>query len=290
MTSDQGPVVQSALLRRELVQLRIDRELTQQVVAARLAWSPSKIIRIEGGHSSITQVDLDALLTQYGLTSVQERDRLQALNRDARERGWWDNYRDTASPDYLSYVGYESGAASIRQFQGSVVPGLLQTREYAEVLTANSVEEPDRLGSVVKLRLQRQAELAKRETPPDQTYVLDEAVIRRHVGIHKDPAIMPRQLRHLVDRARGDERITIRVVQFAAGAHAGLGGPFTLLGFDGGLPDILYLDAGRGAISMIIGAEDQISDYAASFAAILEDALSPDKSLEFIEHAADEIS
>jgi transcriptional regulator with XRE-family HTH domain len=290
MTSDQGPVVQSALLRSELVRLRKDSGLTQQQVAANLDWSPSKIIRIEGGHSSITQVDLDALLNQYGQVADEERKHLQDLGRDARKRGWWNRYRDVISPDYLAYVGYESGAASIRQFQGSVVPGLLQTRDYAEVLTANSVEEDEKAGPVVNLRLQRQVELAKREAPPRQTYVLDEGVIRRHVGIHKDPAIMPVQLRHIVDRARGDERITIRVILFGAGAHAGLGGPFTLLDFDGDLPEIVYLDAGRGTISMIVGSEVTISDYAASFAALLEDALPADKSLEFIERAAEEMS
>ena len=219
MTSDQGPVVQSALLRSELVRLRKDKGLTQQQVAAELAWSPSKIIRIEGGHSSITQVDLDALLGRYGRTADKERERLQTLNRDARKKGWWDRYREVISAHYLAYVGYESGAASVRQFQGSVVPGLLQTREYAEVLTANSIEDEDKAGPVVKLRLQRQTELAKRKVPPHQTYVLDEAAIRRHVGIHKDPAIMPAQLQHIVDRARSDDLITIRVILFEAGVR-----------------------------------------------------------------------
>jgi transcriptional regulator with XRE-family HTH domain len=290
MTSDQGPVVQSALLRSEIIRLRKDTGLTQQQVAENLDWSPSKIIRIEGGHSSITRVDLDALLNQYGPVTDKERGRLQGLNRDARKHGWWHRYRDVMSPDYLAYVGYESGAASIRQFQGAVVPGLLQTREYAEVLTDNSVEDEDKAGPVVDLRLQRQSELAKRENPPNQTYVLDEAVIRRHVGIHKDPAIMPAQLRRIVGRARSDERITIRVILFEAGAHAGLGGPFTLLDFDADLPEIVYLDAGRGTISMIVGSDVAISDYAASFAALLEDALPADKSLEFIERAAEEMS
>jgi hypothetical protein len=101
---------------------------------------------------------------------------------------------------------------------------------------------------------------------------------------------MPSQLRHIVERARSDDLITIRVILFEAGAHGGLSGPFTLLDFDGGLPDILYLDAGRGAISMIIGSEVMISDYAASLAALLEDALPADKSLAFIERAAEEMS
>jgi len=94
VATDQGPVVQSALLRGELVRLRRESGLTQEQVAADLEWSPSKLIRVEGGRSSITKVDLDALLARYGVTSESTRERLQLLNRGARERGWWDKYRD----------------------------------------------------------------------------------------------------------------------------------------------------------------------------------------------------
>ena len=254
-----------------------------------LEWSASKLIRVEGGRSSITKVDLDALLRQYGLTSESQRERLETLNRGARLPAWWDAYREDISPTYLRYVGYEAGAAFIRQFPGTVVPGLLQTREYAEELTASSVE-PVRVGSVVNLRLQRQAELAERANPPRQYYVLDEAVIRRHVGVRKDPAIMPNQLRHIVDRARADALITVRVIPFDKGEHAGLSGPFTLLEFDGTLPDILYLDAGRSEIVMINDSELQVADYADDFEALVELALPADESLEFIQSAAEDMS
>jgi len=72
-------------------------------------------------------VDLDALLTEYGVTSESQRDRLQALNRGAKEPGWWDAYKNDVSAEYLSYVGFEAGAAVIRQFQMGFIPGLLQT-------------------------------------------------------------------------------------------------------------------------------------------------------------------
>ena len=114
---------------------------------------------------------------------------------------------------------------------------------------------------MVKLRVQRQTELAQRAAPPRQYFVLDEAVIRRHIGVAKDPAIMPNQLLHIVSRARNDDRITVRVIPFSKGAHAGLPGPFTLLEFDGGLPDLLYLDAGREAINMV-SSDDKVSEYA----------------------------
>lgn len=288
MASDQGPVVQSALLRSELVRLRKESGYTQEQVAKALDWSPSKLIRVEGGRSAITKVDLDALLTKYGMTSESSRDRLQALNRGARERPWWSAYRDEMSPVYLEYVGYEAGAAFIRSFQSGVVPGLLQTPEYAEALTANSVDAV-RLGMIVKLRMQRQAELVARSNPPRQYYVIDEAVIRRHVGIKQDPGIMPAQLKHIAEVAADSNLATIRVVPFSAGAHVGLTGPFTLLEFEGGLGDLLYLESGRTA-DLVSGGDARIAEYADDFENLLENALSVDDSIEFILTVAEEMS
>jgi transcriptional regulator with XRE-family HTH domain len=290
VATDQGPVVQSALLRGELIRLRKDSGLTQEQVAASLEWSPSKLIRVEGGRSSVTKVDLDALLTKYGVTSESTRERLQTLNRGARERGWWDTYREGVSPNYLNYVGFEAGAAFIRQFESVFVPGLLQTAGYAEAVTINSVDAI-RVAAIVGLRLQRQSELAQRDPRPRQYYVLDEAVIRRRVGISKDPAIMPDQLRNIADRAEQDDLVTVRVIPFEVGAHRGLYGPFSLLEFDGGLPDILYLDTGRAQFaSMVAGDDPRVAEYRDDFELLLEDALSADKSIELIRSVAEEMS
>src|SRR6201987_587302 len=158
MPSDQGPVIQSALLRAELVRLRKERGLTQQQVAAAKEWSPSKLIRVEGGGSSIAKVDLDALLTEYGVTSESHRERLHALNCGAKQTAWWAAYKDDVSADYLSYVGFEAGAAFIRQFQIGVIPGLLQTAAYAEVVTSVDQLEPETVRTLVRLRMQRQSE------------------------------------------------------------------------------------------------------------------------------------
>jgi transcriptional regulator with XRE-family HTH domain len=283
-------VVQSALLRGELVRLRRESSLTQEQVASDLEWSPSKLIRVEGGRSSITKVDLDALLARYGVTSESTRERLQLLNRGARERGWWDKYKDEVSPTYLSYVGFEAGAAFIRQFQFGFVPGLLQTADYAEAVTINSVDAI-RVAAIVGLRLQRQSELAQRDPRPRQYYVVDEAAIRRHVGIAKSPDIMPEQLRHVADRAEQDDLITVRVIPFEAGAHRGLYGPFNLLEFDGGLSELLYIDAGRAEFaSMVMGDDPRVAEYRDDFELLLEDALSADKSIELIRRVAEEMS
>ncbi len=101
---------------------------------------------------------------------------------------------------------------------------------------------------------------------------------------------MPDQLVHIADRARDDERVTVRVIPFGAGEHAGLSGPFTLLEFDGDLPDILYLDAGRGIIDMISGDNERVADFADNFERLLESALPAAESLEFIRSAAEKMS
>src|ERR1700734_2139993 len=108
MATDQGPVVASALLRSELIRLRKEKGLTQEQVAGDLDWSPSKLIRVEGGGSPVTKVDLDALLSRYGITSESHRERLQTLNRGARERAWWATFREELNSTYVDYVGYEA--------------------------------------------------------------------------------------------------------------------------------------------------------------------------------------
>ena len=290
MATDQGPVVQSMLLRGELVRLRKVSGLTQEQVASTLEWSPSKLIRVEGGRSSITKVDLDALLTAYGVTSESRRDQLQSLNRGARERAWWDSYKDDVSPSYLNYVGLEAGLAVLRQFQLGFIPGLLQTEAYARAVTRVGSVEPSKIDSLVGLRMRRQSELARRSSPPRQYFVIDEAAIRRHIGIKKDRTIMPAQLRHVVDKAERDELVTVRVIPFGAGAHPGLFGSFTLLEFEGGLPDVLYLDASRGDFTVISANDPQLAAYADDFENLLEDALPADKSIEFIRGAAEEMA
>jgi hypothetical protein len=234
-------------------------------------------------------VDLDALLSVYGVTSESRRERLQALNRGARERSWWDRYKDDVSPQYLNYVGSEAGAAFIRQFQIGAIPGLLQTADYAEIVTAVGPLAEDKVESGVRLRLERQSMLRQRSDPPRQYFVLDEGVIRRHVGIKKNRAIMPDQLRSVADRAERDALVTVRVIPFEAGAHPGLES-FTLLEFEGGLPDALFLDIDRAAITMVAASDTQFARYARDFEDLLEDALPADRSIELIRNVAEEMS
>jgi transcriptional regulator with XRE-family HTH domain len=290
MPADQGPVVQSALLWRELASLRQARELTPSQVAEALGWSSFKLMKIEGGHGTISAADLEALLAHYGITEAGIVQLFHARNEGAGEQAWWQSYAGKVSPAYLEYVGFEAGAVSIRQFQLSLVPGLLQTERYAEVVTKVGAAGARWVTPVTELRFDRQSRLAARSEPPHQLFVIDEAVIRRHIGVSQDPAIMPDQLRSIARRAEQDALVTVRVIPFIAGAHPGIFGPFTLLGFDGGLPDILYRDPGRGTYELAIGDHPQVSEHSADFEALLDSALAADESIQLIRTVAEQMS
>jgi transcriptional regulator with XRE-family HTH domain len=291
MAQDQGPVVQSALLRGELVRLRKEKNLTQEQVARNLDWSPSKLIRIEGGKSSVTKTDLQALLRQYGVTSESRQSRLEALAASARDRNkaWWNTYRGDIEENYLAYVGYEAGASFIRQSQSTVIPGLLQSLEYAQVIVSMAPGGPERMRAA-DLRIVRQQEMAKREEQPWRFYIIDEAVIRRHVGVKQDRMIMPTQLRRVADAAEASDRLTVRVLPFSKGAHRGMYGPFTLLEFDGPLADVLYLEGGSAPNLTVVGEDPRIIEYREMFEILLEDALSEEQSIALMRQVAQEMA
>jgi transcriptional regulator with XRE-family HTH domain len=288
-----GRVVYGALLTKALKTLRQASNQQQKTVAEALDWSVSKIIRIENGSVRITKTYLEALLRYYSVSDEKQIDELIAYAREARISGWWDKYK---IPDkaFELYTGYESGATSIRMSQGLLVPGLLQTEDYARLVT-NTYTTPDRVDSIVLLRLERQKEVFARR--PDQYHILDEAVLRRRVG-----DVMPGQLQHLINVAQ-QPKMTIRVIPFNAGPHFGLRGPFVLLGFDVPLDDVLYLESARRGDLMVSegdtvsghgsptvdDAAEEIARYEDGFDILSKIALEPADSLELIDRIANEM-
>jgi transcriptional regulator with XRE-family HTH domain len=284
--SDQGPVVQRELLVGELQRLRKAKALTQGDVASSLEWSQAKLMRIEGGRQSITRTDLEALLRLYKVEDAEEIQRLVELSRGARRTPWWARYNNTGiDPDFLRLVGFEYGCSEIRQSHNAVIPGLLQLRDYAEAVTSFVVPDPGKVSDFVDLRLERQRRLWEREKPPKQTFVLDEALIRRHIGVSTDPEIMPAQLRHLLTMGERAE-VTIHVVPFSKGAHQGLEGPFMLFSFSDALEDILFRENVRAS-----NAEfgDVVDEYNIRFEELLQETLTEQESLDMIRSAAEQM-
>jgi transcriptional regulator with XRE-family HTH domain len=240
-----SPAVQRRRLRAELRRVRQEAGETQEQVAVAMDWSLSKLIRIENGSVGISTNDLKVLLGHYGIAADDRVKELIELARAARERSWWNMYKDVASPRLLQYTEYEAAAMIARNFEPLLIPGLLQTEEYArEVIKEFSRHPPkDRLDALLSLRLKRQKLLKRTEPPPWFFFILDEGVVRRLVG-SKD--VMDGQIRHLIELASRDN-VTIEVVPFSAGINHGMQGPFIVLEFpEAEDDDVLYLESTRG--------------------------------------------
>jgi hypothetical protein len=199
------------------------------------------------------------------------------IAREARQRGWWQKFVDV--PDGVpAYVGLEAAATSIDVYMSLIVPALLQTPDYARAVIA--AVRPDlpasELDRRVELRLRRQ-ELLDQERPPVLRVLLDDALLRRPVG---GPGVMAAQRRRLLADA-DRPAVTIQVLEVAAGAHAGMDGPFTIFGFQAPAErDVVALDSAADAL-YLEGPED-VARYRRVFELLLPAARSPGDSAAII--------
>jgi transcriptional regulator with XRE-family HTH domain len=242
MAMVQDPAVQRRRLRAELRKARNAAKVTQRDVAKAMAWSPSKVTRIEGGEVGISKTDLLALLSYYGIRDKRQIEELIELAQTSRKQRW-SEYRDIIDPEFLVYLGHESVASVLRQYQLLLVPGLLQTEEYARAILSGVYDSDSQLiDRTWQARLERQ-ELLERDDPPQLYFILDEAVVRRVVG---GPDVMQRQLERLAELG-ARPHISIQIVPFSAGAHQGMRGPATILEFpDANGDDVIFMENSRG--------------------------------------------
>ena len=275
-----NPTLRGRRLAVELMRHREASRLSREEVARQLEWSTSTIFRIETGRSRPQPGNVRALLDLYGVTGP-ERDGLIQLARDARQPGWWHSFRDVLPNPYEVYIGLEAGAAAIRNFEPVVIPGLLQTAEYARAMIRSGPREldPDEVERLVEVRTARQAILA-REDRPRLWAVIDETAVQRAVG---GPEVMRGQLHHLVESVEHG-KTTLQVVPFSAGAHAGTTGPFVILDFPEPTdPTVVYVETLAGDIYLEEPAD--VSRYTLAFDRLLAAALHPDDSVHLIERA-----
>lgn len=261
-------------LGRELRQLREAAGLSRDVAAAELECGVSKISKIETGKATLRAAEVRALLDRYGVT---DREGVLRLARDARRRS---THR---VPDWAkTFVGMEADAAEIRTYQTELVPGLLQTEEYARVVTqaAEPTRDPREVERLVAARIERQQRLYS-EGAPLIWAILNEAVIRRQVG---DTETIGRQLEHLIVLG-ADPNITIQVLPFSAGAHPAMGSSFVHLRLaDPPDAEIIYLE--DMASSDYLPNPIQIASYLAAFGTLAQKALNPTASSVLIKNAA----
>jgi transcriptional regulator with XRE-family HTH domain len=234
-----GPTVQRLVLGSQLHRLRDSRGITAEQAAEAIRGSHSKISRMEHGRVGFKERDVGDLLTLYGVTDTEERAALLNLAREANTPGWWHAYSDILPTWLEAYVGLEAAASVLRTYEVQLVPGLLQTEEYARALirqgSAASEEEIARRG---ELRVSRQ-EILRRPDAPQLWAVIDEGALRRPVG---STEVVRGQLKHLIE-VTDHPAVTLQVLPFQAGAHAAMGGPFTILRFaEPDLADVVYIE------------------------------------------------
>jgi hypothetical protein len=272
VASNVNPTVRRRRLGQELRRLRELKGMTAEEVAERLLVSQSKISRL----------DVRDLCGVYEVEDHRIVDSLMQMAKDSRQQGWWHSFGDIP---YSVYIGLETDAASLRVYDPQVVPGLLQTRQYAEALIAGALPETAAVDieKRVQVRLRRQERITAPENPLRLWTVMDEAALRRVVG---NRSLMRDQLEHLVEESQLPH-VTVQVIPFDMGAHPGLNGQYAILEFpDAADSSVVYIE---GVTSdLYLEKANDVQKYSVMYEHLRAQALNPDQSRQFIADIAKE--
>lgn len=273
-----GSVVRRILLGSQLRRLRDSRGITREAAGYSIRASESKISRMELGRVSFKARDVEDLLTLYGVTDEVERDSLLGLAREANVAGWWHSFGDVLPGWFQTYIGLEGAASLIRSYEVQFVHGLLQTEGYAHAVVSRGMRgapeaEIDRR---VALRLERQKALVAERAPCFHA-VLDEAALRRPYGGRE---VMREQLRHLIEMSE-QPNVTLQVMPFSFGGHAGESGSFTMLRFpESDLSDIVYLEQLTSAL--YLDKAEEVAQYEKAMVRLHADSPGPEESRDLL--------
>jgi transcriptional regulator with XRE-family HTH domain len=269
----------------ELKRLREAASRKMVEVAAELDCSQAKISSIEAGRYKVQPRDVRDMLAFYDVTDSEITDSLMELARQSAEKSWWHPY-SSAVPDWFgTYVGLEAEAQILQVFARHVIPGLLQTEEYARAVTSASLRvPPDWHDDVVQLRKARQERLTA-ANPVDFWTIIEEPVLKRPVG---RPDVLRNQLLHLAQLAQ-QPNIRVQILSLSAGIQPGTANPFIVLTFpDDVHPDLIYLEHEVGAL--YLEEPDEVSKYQQAFSHLADEALDMEASLNIIRATAEELS
>lgn len=276
MEGATGSTVPRRQLGRYLRDLRGQARFTVRAAAAALEWSEAKIWRIETGQTSMRSLDVEQMCRVYGAPADLTAS-LMALAKETKAKGWWLSYGDAINEGFDVYLGLEEAAEHLRWYEAELVPGLLQTPDYARTLIAgdNPGMEDEEVERRVQLRIQRQALIQRTMGAPTLHVVLNESVLRRPVG---GSLVMADQLTRLVEVSEMNN-VAVRVMPFQVGMHPGiLSGPFVLLEFPVNgqgqptEPRTVYVDGFTGAL--FLDKAHEIKRYEGAWQTLWDKAMS----------------
>lgn len=277
-----GPTTRRRQLGADLRRLRERKGLTLEEAGTRVGISKATLSRYETKEGTVKWPAVDALCREYE-ASDEERLALVELAKGAKIQGWWRSLADPIPESMNLMLTLEDEVVREDHFACMYVPGLLQTRAYAEAVhRASEVHCPEReVQHMVDIRMKRQ-ELLDRDEPPRIWCVIDEAALKRQVG---GPAVMREQLERLLTLAERPH-VTIQVLPFSNGAHAAAVGSFAILRGPTPELDVVYVDLLGGGLFM--EKQPELERYRLAFEYLSAQALDFESSATLIRQASRE--
>jgi transcriptional regulator with XRE-family HTH domain len=271
----QQTSVRTRRLIRALKQLRKEAGLNTVESARQLGVSTSMISRIESGHRSVRRDDLVGLLVVYRVDKKLRKAMLD-LHEKAQEPGLIDRGELHVHEDLANWIGFEEDAIEIRNYEPLLIPGLLQTSDYARAIMERGVvpRTKEEIDERVAARIARQVLLRGRD-PLRLRLILHQAALHQQVG---GAEVMRDQLNSLYESAHRPN-ISIRVVPADVGAHSGMDGPFVIMDYVD-LPSLVHLE--NKVSSLYLEEKRDIDAYRLAYNGLSAVAFPPDRSADLI--------
>lgn len=268
--------VRSIRLGKTLRSLREHAGLGPAAAVTGLGWSRAKLDRIESGEYNIKPTDLEAALDLYGADAATHA-HLDQLRVEAKRRGWYTAFADVWN---TGYAALEDGASEVFELQTNMVPGLLQTAEYARavITAANPKKEPQWVDRAVQARMNRKELLTRDHARASLRCVIDESALIRVVG---DALVMFRQTSSLWEMAQRPN-ITVQILPLQAGAYGAMDNSFIKLTFPDGdeLDPVVFAEGLWG--SVYLESPTDLERFTLTEEAVVNDCLSPEMSVSYL--------
>ena len=283
-----SPFVRRRRLAMELVRLREENSCSAEKLSRDVGIQRQKISRLENGR---VRPDPDEIMRILGHFNVDaERwGMIMTVAREAQENGWWEKHRDEMGPRQALYADLEAGAASIAEYQMTLLPGLLQIPRFTEARAiADRAKAPTRfvIERSIDARAGRQRVL-DRPGGPSYAVIIDELAIRRHAA---PPDVVRSQLDHLIDVGHNRQKITIQVLPLSApieGHAVPRSAFFTYRYPDPGDPVVVAVDTITS--DLVLTDPNEVGHYTTLYERLRAAALNPADSLDFLASVAQEL-
>ncbi|GAB3476355.1 helix-turn-helix domain-containing protein [Amycolatopsis cihanbeyliensis] len=277
---DYGPSITRRMLGLTMRQLREHARMSATEACEALEISNATLSRLENGQQGVNVHLAKSMLDVYG--EVGRHDEILDLCRKSQRKGWWDTY----GVNGRGYITMESDAERVRTFDVLLIPGILQSEEYARTLfQTNEDIRPERVEPLVTVRIIRQERLCGERKPLQVEAIVHEAALRCAVG---GTEVMYGQLAHLAELAKLPT-VSLRILPNAAGNHDSMSGGFIILTFPKKiLPDTLYVEHAFGGSDS--EKKQEVDRAKLKFERLRAKALDEAASLAFLERVAEELT